>query len=596
MQNIKAKENPIFYLFKKVWEYSYDRKKHVIIFVILSVIANIISLTRPLIVGWVFNSVQFESSDPGVLRHVIINLGLLFLATILFWIFNGTSRVMEQNNAFFVHKNFKLKLFSKVMDLPAEWHKENHSGDTIDKVNKASSRLYDFAENIYHLIENVVKLFGSIIILIFFDFRATVILLFFSLFIFWFILYSDKLLKKYYDRLFKAENFLAAGIHDYISNIITVITLRLKKKAYAEMEKRVMKEYHTLFKSLYLNEFKWAAISIFISLVTTLLLIINAYSSYKTKGVIVLATLFVLYQYLQSISGVFFNMAWMFGMWTRQYAAVSAVDVLDKEYSSIKLDTNNYLPTAWNVVQIKKLNFSYKNSSTKNKKNSNINNVSISIKRNERIALIGESGSGKSTLLSLLRGLHEEKSSSVYVDGKKMPHGLSHFYNHITLIPQDPEIFNTTVEENISMGYKMKKTEIERSIYLSRFTEVVEKLEDGLRTNVMEKGVSLSGGEKQRLALARGLLLSKNYDIILLDEPTSSVDSKNEIIIYDNIFNNFKDKTIISSIHRLHLLPKFDYIYFFKDGAIITEGTFNTISNEPVFKEIWEKYMEGNNT
>ncbi len=590
-QSKKITKNPILYLFKKTWKYSYHRKKQVILLIVLSAIANIIILARPIVIGRVFDTVQFQSSDPELLKYVIINISLLFFVTLGFWIFHGISRVIEGNNAFFVQKNFKLDLFSKVMDLPAQWHKDHHSGNTIDKVNKAGDRLYSFSENMFQIVESAVRLIGSIVILMFFDFRATIILLVFSFFIIWFILFSDRILKRYYDKIFKAENHLAAGIHDYISNIITVITLRLKKKAYSEMEKRSMKEYKSIFKSNYLIEIKWALISLFISLLTIFLLILNAYSSFKTNGVIVLSLLFILFQYLQSIAGVFFTFAWMFGEWTKQYSAVSASSIIIDEYEKIENKEKYYLPESWESIQLKQIQFSYENFK-KPRKKGNIHDASIAIKRNKRIALIGESGSGKSTLLSLFRGLHKEEKSLVYVDGEKMSQGLSHFYNHIILIPQDPEIFNATILENINMGYKFKKSELEKAMDLSNFKEVVDRLENGLKTNVMEKGVSLSGGEKQRLALARGLLLSKKYDFILLDEPTSSVDSKNEIQIYDNIFNYFQDKTIISSIHRLHLLPKFDYIYFFKDGSIIAEGTFETISKKPVFKAIWDKYME----
>ena len=111
-----------------------------------------------------------------------------------------------------------------------------------------------------------------------------------------------------------------------------------------------------------------------------------------------------------------------------------------------------------------------------------------------------------------------------------------------------------------------------------------------IKTNVMEKGVSLSGGEKQRLALARGLLAARNSDIILMDEPTSSVDSVNEVKIHDNIFKEFKDKTIISSIHRLNLLNKFDYIYMFDDGKIVAEGTLDELMKNNKFKVMWQKH------
>jgi ABC-type multidrug transport system fused ATPase/permease subunit len=106
----------------------------------------------------------------------------------------------------------------------------------------------------------------------------------------------------------------------------------------------------------------------------------------------------------------------------------------------------------------------------------------------------------------------------------------------------------------------------------------------------MEKGVSLSGGERQRLALARGILAAEKSDIVLLDEPTSSVDSINEIRIHEQLFEEFKNKTIISSIHRLHLLDKFDYIYLFSNGKIVGQGTLEEIKRNPIFNTMWRKY------
>ena len=125
---------------------------------------------------------------------------------------------------------------------------------------------------------------------------------------------------------------------------------------------------------------------------------------------------------------------------------------------------------------------------------------------------------------------------------------------------------------------------------MAQFEKVIQRLDKGLKTNVLEKGVSLSGGEKQRLALARGLLAVKDSDIVLMDEPTSSVDSMNEMRIHESLFSEFKDKVIISSIHRLHLLNKFDYIYMFDNGKIIGEGTINEIRKNPKFMNIWRRY------
>ena len=156
----------------------------------------------------------------------------------------------------------------------------------------------------------------------------------------------------------------------------------------------------------------------------------------------------------------------------------------------------------------------------------------------------------------------------------------------MTLIPQDPELFNDSIGYNITLGIPTKKDEVLEVIEMAQFKNTLSRLPSGLSTNVLEKGVSLSGGEKQSLALARGLLAAKKSDIVLLDEPTSSVDSINEIRIHDNIFEKYRNKTIISSIHKLHLLPKFDYIYMFDKGKIVAEGTYGDMQKNFQFRNI----------
>lgn len=140
------------------------------------------------------------------------------------------------------------------------------------------------------------------------------------------------------------------------------------------------------------------------------------------------------------------------------------------------------------------------------------------------------------------------------------------------------------------MNLPANEEDLDKVIRMSQLRPVIDKLPNGLDTNVMEKGVSLSGGEKQRLALARGLLAAKRSEIILMDEPTSSVDSLNETRIHEKVFEEFKNKTIISSIHRLHLLDKFDYIYLFSEGKIVGHGTFDEIKNNPLFGKMWRRY------
>ena len=124
---------------------------------------------------------------------------------------------------------------------------------------------------------------------------------------------------------------------------------------------------------------------------------------------------------------------------------------------------------------------------------------------------------------------------------------------------------------------------------MARFSDVLLHLPNGLQTDIQEKGVNLSGGQKQRLALARGVLAARSSDIVLLDEPTSSVDPKTEFEIYHQLLAEFADKAVVSTLHRLHLLPLFDYVYVMRNGHIIDEGTFVYLRQHSlIFQAMWQ--------
>jgi ABC-type multidrug transport system fused ATPase/permease subunit len=173
------------------------------------------------------------------------------------------------------------------------------------------------------------------------------------------------------------------------------------------------------------------------------------------------------------------------------------------------------------------------------------------------------------------------------VDQQKVEQ-LAAISNQVSLFPQEPEIFENTIEYNITLGVAHDKTNLEQVTKIAQFEEVITQLPKGYESKIQEKGVNLSGGQKQRLALARGIFAAKDSDLIFLDEPTSSVDPKTELKIYDALFEEFSEKAILSSLHRLHLLPKFDYIYIMEQGKIIDEGTFeNLYTSSKVFQEMW---------
>ncbi|MBP6925688.1 MAG: ABC transporter ATP-binding protein [Candidatus Pacebacteria bacterium] len=590
-------KNPITNLFRYTWKYSGDQKWRVALFMTLSIIANIVILANPYVISRIFNTVQFSPGDPQLLRFVMVNIGFLLVIEVVFWLFHGTSRVIERRFHFVIRKNYKEDMMNKVLDLPVSWHKDHHSGDTIDKINTAAQSLYMFSGRIFFIIQVIVGLVGTMAILLFFDWRASIIVFVTAIVAVGSVLLVDRVLQKRYKILYKFENLFATAIHDYVTNIITIITLKLKPRVMSEVDRRGLAGYPTHHQVEFWDELKWFWVSFLIALMTATALWVNASHSFNTTGVIMIGTLFALFGYLKNVGNSFFQIAYRYGEMVRENAALEHAERIVQEYDTLKVKEQVYLPQNWQRLCIQGLYFSYEeiardeNSSEQAKKvMHHLHDVSLDLHRGERVAFIGESGSGKSTSLAVLRGLYEPEKGELVVDGHKMEHGLRHLASHITLVPQDPEIFNSTVEDNVTMEISVADEELARALRLARFDDVVTRLPKGLATNILEKGVSLSGGEKQRLALARGILAARDSDILFLDEPTSSVDATNEMAIYQSIFKELPDTTIVSTIHRLHLLLQFDRIYQFENGKVIASGTLKEMMKTPKFKTLWDDY------
>ncbi len=579
--------HPILNILKNQWDYLGKRRPLFIFYIFLFVLAAIVHLATPYLIGTIFNSIQKIITTKKELYTLITKISLLLLLTIIFWMFHGTARILEQTTGFFVKKNYINDKIRVLLKLPIKWHKDHHSGDTIDKVNKAAEGLGEFSrEATYLIVYGVIDFLGSIIILFFIDFKIGLFAFLFSSITIFIITRIDKRLDNKYRELNTYHNKLSASIFDYISNIITVITLRLRKTVSQEIELKQIAAYPTFKSSIVINEIKWGFASIAIEVMIVTALIARTYTEFNATGAILIGTLYMLYGYLNNVGETFYKFASLYGTIIIENASVTGAYPLDKEYAKLKETVHARLPKHWKTITLRNVSFTY----NKESKIIHLENINFTFNKGQKIALVGESGSGKSTILTLIRGLYTIEKGKIYCDNSTLTGGMSAVKEHVTLIPQEPEIFNNTFRYNITMNLAADEETVQKMIHISQLTPVIEKLPKGLDTNVLEKGVSLSGGEKQRLALARGLLAARNSEIVLLDEPTSSVDSLNELKIHENLFTAFHSKTIISSIHRLHLLDQFDYIYLFSKGKIIAQGNLETLKKNPAFHTMWIKY------
>lgn len=221
-------------------------------------------------------------------------------------------------------------------------------------------------------------------------------------------------------------------------------------------------------------------------------------------------------------------------------------------------------------VEFKNVSYSYNN-----EKNI-INNLSFKINKNSSVALVGESGSGKSTIIKLIMGLIKYDKGNILIDDKELSKlNLNSFYDNVTYVLQEAPIFDGTLRENLIFDKKIPDEEIIKVLNLVCLDKFYEKLENGLDTELGEKGVRMSGGERQRVALAR--LFFDDSKIIILDEATSAMDNITEKLVMENVVKQLDNKTLVVIAHRLETIKDVDKIYVLSDGIIQEEGKYNEL-------------------
>lgn len=233
-------------------------------------------------------------------------------------------------------------------------------------------------------------------------------------------------------------------------------------------------------------------------------------------------------------------------------------------------------------VELNKVNFSYDNKKV-------LNNISLKILKGQKVAFVGETGSGKSTIIKLITGLISTNDGKVLIDGKNLLEiNLNSYYNYLSYLSQESPIFDGTLKENLIFDKKVSDSEIEKVLSLVCLDEFYKKLPNGLNTQMGEKGVLVSGGERQRIALAR--LFFDNSKIIILDEATSAMDNITEKKVMKNIYSNLKGKTIIIIAHRLATIKNVDNIFVLQNGEILSNGNYaKLLESCEYFKILTEK-------
>ena len=271
-------------------------------------------------------------------------------------------------------------------------------------------------------------------------------------------------------------------------------------------------------------------------------------------------------------------------------AAKRILPIIDQKHNILEDEKLDKLKVLNGTIVFEKVNFNYNSNSR-----SILKNINLKISGGQMTSLVGHSGAGKSTILNLIPRFYDCTNGNIKIDDQSIKNKrLSSLRENVSLVSQETTLFDDTIINNIKYAnLNASEQEIKEAAKLSFSDEFINLLPNKYNTMIGENGIRLSGGEKQRLSIARAFL--KNSKIILLDEATSSLDSETEKKIQDALNYLTKGKTTLVIAHRLSTILNSNKIYVIDNGEVIAEGSHNELlENSKVYKNFYDKQIQKN--
>tara|TARA_Y100000748_G_scaffold117143_1_gene98315 strand:+ start:14395 stop:16170 length:1776 start_codon:yes stop_codon:yes gene_type:complete len=498
----------------------------------------------------------------------VFSFGALFLvATLLKSIFLLFEGFIRNKLIFKIIKDLTMDQFSSFLNASWRFYSNKDFGLISNTMTKETEKVTIGFESIAKLIAGALTIIFYLGILFFFSLQLTAMILALALLILFPIsILSDKLVYKLRKEHTSASNFLQSSIFNSLNAIKLIIGYN-KRNETADL---ITPSIQTVAET----SVKFSLIRYFFTLINEPLVII-----------LVLATILLGQSFLNipvaELITFLFIVNRSSGLASTLIADnngfVSAIPSFEQIYK-LKDESNNtkenenpkIIEHFSNSINISNLNFSYSDEKI-------IDNISIEIKKGEMTSIVGPSGSGKSTLIDILMGYYEINNKSIFID--EIPFetiNLNSWRDLIGYIPQQPFLFNASIKDNILWANpEIDEEDILKACKLAYVDDFVSDMKDGYETIVGERGMKLSGGQAQRICLARAL--ARNPQILILDEATSSLDSNSESLIKESIDNLQGNITIISVAHRLSTIVNSNQIFYLKDGNLIEQGTFREL-------------------
>lgn len=567
--------------------------RHLLALSLLVLVMSVLQLLQPFFIKFIVDNIQAQiTSGTGNVQQVV----MLMVGLLLVNLFASILDSINQRYGDFISSRLRRflteKFYTKTFTLPQKYFDSEISGKILNQLNRGIQAIQDFLGMMTNFVLPAV--FQSIFTIgILFYYNLIIGSLALAIFPIYILIshYSTQKWGKEEVKKNKLEDISRGRIQEVISNIRLVRGYQMQFKEW-QLVSKILSQVNVIYDHQsnvyhilnFIREFGLELILIGISVIVFA----------KTfNGTLSLGDMVLILQLLYQLRRPLFAMSFILERIQRaesgskEYFEILALASEEKFTRSVKPK----LP----LITYPKLHFDHVSFQYDAKSGDVLHNLNFTIDKKQTIALVGHSGAGKSTIINLILKFYQPTQGEIYLNDHPYSQ-LSHqdVRQHISLVFQENELFSTTIKDNVAYGREnATNAQVIKALKLANAYDFVKELPGGLNAEIGERGIKLSGGQKQRIQIARAIL--HNAPILILDEATSSLDSKSENLIQSALENLIRDKLVIIIAHRFSTIQHADHILVIDKGKLVGMGSPGELAHTPgVYQELLRYQIEGN--
>ena len=571
---------------KRLNKFLLKYKGKLLLGLVITVVSRVFSLVTPRLVGdsmtTIENYLNLESVSPDELKEILLmNIVFIVGASLISGFFTFLMRQTIINVSRYIEFDVKNEIFSHYQSLDQVFYKKNRTGDLMNRISEDVSKVRMYYGPVLMYGTNAIILF---IVIISYMFSVAPKLTIYSLIplpiLSIFIYKISDLINKKSTKVQESLSDLSTYSQESFSGISVLKSFNIQDLIFGKFDKYALESFKNNLSLAKIQAWFFPIILFLIGLSNLIVIYIGGKEFIDGNIEIGVIAEFIIY--VNMLTWPVTLVGWVTSIVKQAEASQKRINEFLDSKTKLKNGDLTISKKDSKSIVFKNVSFKYDQTGIEI-----FNSFDLKIEEGKTIGIVGKVGSGKTSILDLICRIYDPSSGDIFIGDKNLKSlKLSELRKIISYVPQNNFLFSESIQRNIQFGNpKATKDQVQKAAVLSEIDHEILKFEKGYETILGERGVTLSGGQVQRLSIARSFI--KDSDIYLFDDCFSSLDSDTEDRIITNLKNNFNDKTLLIVSHRVSCVRHADKIIVLENGKIVQKGTHNElISKEGFYKEL----------